>query len=321
MANNSLEKVNINHSEQWLLVQGKSAKTPLIIHVQAGPGLPIIPEADAMEKLLHLEENYLVAYWDQRGCGKSYNKTIDPKTINLSQLTDDVIAVTKYLLKKYQKDKAILVGYSIGATLSLMAAAKDSSIFSRIFLVGIDIDMPMANKYTLEFAMNKAKEKNNRKFIKQIIELEKTPIVDTKTFQQRAKILTDLGGIKTGSSYNQLIISTIKNMLFSKAYSLKDILRTIKGMEFCQNALLPELDTLNLFHTITSVHVPVHFIQGKKDGVAPYQMAVKFYEYLQADKKAFTGFENSAHLPQYEEPEKFAKLLKEEIVKEHTRDA
>ncbi|MBI1810939.1 MAG: alpha/beta hydrolase [Nitrospirae bacterium] len=255
MANNSLEKVNINHSEQWLLVQGKSA------------------------------------------------------------------TVTKYLLKKYQKDKAILVGYSIGATLSLMAAAKDSSIFSRIFLVGIDIDMPMANKYTLEFAMNKAKEKNNRKFIKQIIELEKTPIVDTKTFQQRAKILTDLGGIKTGSSYNQLIISTIKNMLFSKAYSLKDILRTIKGMEFCQNALLPELDTLNLFHTITSVHVPVHFIQGKKDGVAPYQMAVKFYEYLQADKKAFTGFENSAHLPQYEEPEKFAKLLKEEIVKEHTRDA
>jgi pimeloyl-ACP methyl ester carboxylesterase len=314
MVINNLEKININNSGQWLLVRGKSIDVPLIIHVQAGPGLPGIPEANAIEKILHLEDNYLVTYWDQRGCGKSFNKTIDPKTINLSQLTDDIISCTKYLSKKYKKNKAILIGYSIGATTSLMAAAKDDSIFNQIFLVGIDIDIPTANKYALEFAMNKANERNNKKFIKEVIELEKTPIVDTKKFQQRAKLLTDLGGIKTGSSYNQLLMSTIKNMFFSKSYSLKDILRTTKGMEFCQNALLPELDTLNLFHKITSVHVPVHFIQGKQDGVTPYQTAIKFYEYLQADKKTFTTFENSAHMPQYEESEKFAKLLKEKIV-------
>src|SRR4029453_17381199 len=66
----SLEKVVINDSEQWILVRGKSSKAPLILHVQAGPGLPIIPEARAMEKKLNLETDYLVAYWDQRACGK-----------------------------------------------------------------------------------------------------------------------------------------------------------------------------------------------------------------------------------------------------------
>jgi pimeloyl-ACP methyl ester carboxylesterase len=312
MATNSLEKVNINNSEQWILVRGK-INAPLIIHVQAGPGLPIIPEANAMEKLFHLEDNYLVAYWDQRACGKSFHKNIDPKTINLSQLSDDVIACTQYLLQKYKKDKAILAGYSIGATISLLAAGKDSSLFSQLFLVGIDIDIPFANKYALEFAMDKAQILNNKKMVKKVIELGKAPITGAKKFQERAKLLADLGGVKTGSSYNQLLVSTIKNMFLSKAYRLKDISKTIKGMEFCQNALLPEMNTLNLFHKITKVRVPVHFAQGKLDSVAPYQTAVKFYEYLQADKKTFTSFENSAHIPHYEEPDKFVKLLKETI--------
>ena len=45
----------VNGSEQWILVRGKSSDAPLIIHVQAGPGFPMIPEAHAMEKNLHLE--------------------------------------------------------------------------------------------------------------------------------------------------------------------------------------------------------------------------------------------------------------------------
>src|ERR1035437_27553 len=167
---------------------------------------------------MHLEDDFLVAYWDQRACGKSFNKNIDPKTINLSQLTDDVISCTKYLLKEYKKDKAIIVGYSIGASISLMAASKDRSLFDCLFLVGIDIDIPTANKYALGFAMAKAKEKNNNKLLKQAVDFSKVSTTNTKLFQKRAKLLTDLGGIKTGSSYNQLLIATVSNMLFSKAY-------------------------------------------------------------------------------------------------------
>ena len=313
MAFNSLEKIMINNSGQWLLVRGKSTNNPLILHVQAGPGLPMIPEAGTMEKLLHLENNYLVAYWDQRACGKSFSKKTDPGAINFSQLTDDIICCTKYLLKKYKKEKAIIAGYSIGATLALMAAAKDKDIFDRLFLVGMDIDVPTANKYAIEFVISKAKEKNNATLLKQAIDLSNISITNARQFQKRAKLLADLGGIKKGSSYNQVLISIISNMIFSKAYRLIDIPKTIKGMEYCQDALLPEFDTLNLFDRIKSIEVPVHFIHGKQDGVVPYQTAVKYYEYLQADKKTFTGFDNSAHMPHYEEPGKFAKLLRDTI--------
>jgi pimeloyl-ACP methyl ester carboxylesterase len=310
---NTLEKVMINDSDQWVLVRGKSSEAPLIIHVQAGPGFPMIPEAHAMEKNLHLENDYLVAYWDQRACGKSFTKETDPKTINFSQLTDDVISCSKYLLKKYQKLKAIIIGYSMGATLGLMAASKDKSLFDRLFLVGMDIDLPTANKYAIEFAMSKANEKNKGVLLKQAIDLYKIPINKAKQFQKRAKLLTNLGGVKRGTSYNQLLMATISNMISSKAYRLSDIPKAIKGMEFCQNALLEEFNTVNLFQRIEGVDVPVHFIQGKQDGVAPYQTAVEYYKYLHAATKTFTGFDNSAHMPHYDEPEKFARLLRDTI--------
>jgi len=310
---NSLNKIPINGVEQWVLVRGQKADSPLIIHVQAGPGLPMIPEAGSLEKLLHLEQEYLVAYWDQRGCGKSFSKGLDPGTINFAQMVDDLICCTRYLLEKYNKKNAILIGYSIGAAISLMAAMKEKQLFSQLFLVGIDIDLPKANAYALDFIAKKAQETGNGRWAKQADELGLKPIEETKAFQTRAKLLTNLGGINTKTSYNRLLFTTIKNMLCSSAYTLSDIPKTIKGMEFCQNAILPELNALNLFNSIEEIEVPVHFVQGKKDGIAPFQTAVDYYEYLQAPVKSFTAFEQSAHMPHYEEPDKFAALIKNKV--------
>jgi len=313
MAINILEAININESKQWILVRGTSLNAPLIIHIQAGPGLPMIPEARAMERNLHLENGYLVAYWDQRACGKSFTKNTDPKTLNFSQLTDDVICCTKYLLQKYRKEKAIVIGYSQGAMLALMAASKNKTIFHRLFLVGTDIDLPTANKYAIEYAMEGATEKNKRAQFRRAIDLNNIPINNAKLFQKRAKVLTNLGGVKRNTSYNQLVLEAIVHMISSKAYRLNDILKTIKGMEFCQDALLAEFNTLNLFQKINAIDVPVHFVHGKYDAVSPFETATKYFKYLKADEKTFSSFDHSAHMPHYDEPEKFSKLLRDTI--------
>jgi pimeloyl-ACP methyl ester carboxylesterase len=194
-----------------------------------------------------------------------------------------------------------------------MAAMEESQLFSHLFLVGIDIDLPKANDYALDFLATKAKESGKSKWIKQVDDLHLAPIIETKAFQKRAKLLTDMGGINTKASYNGLVLASVKNMLCSREYKLSDIPKTINGMEFCQNALLPELNTLNLFDKVGKVSMPVHFIQGKKDGLAPFQIAVDYFNYLQAPAKSFTSFEESAHMPHYEEPGKFAGIIREKL--------
>ena len=303
------EKIEVNDSYQWVLVRGKNTDAPLLIHVQAGPGLPMISEADKMEKLLHLEEHFLVAYWDQRGCGLSYNKNIPAESINLAQMADDIIACTKLLLKKYNKSKAVIAGYSIGATATLMAAAKDSSLFSVLFLAGTDVDIPFANKHMSEFAMEKAVARKNKKWIKKIIELKSRPIVESKRFQERAGIIGNLGGVQTGTTYSRLVLGAVKNMLFSKYYGVSGLIKTMTGMAFCQNSFLPSMNHLNLIQNVSKTHVPVHFIQEKLDAVAPAEKGKQFYEHLDAPNKSFSLFENSAHVPQYEESEKFSNII------------
>lgn len=304
-----LEKLTINNSTQWVLVRGKNIDAPLLIHVQQGPGLPMISEANATENKLHLENDFLVAYWDQRGCGLSYSKDIAPETITLTQMADDVVTCTKYLLKKYNKDKAVIVSYSIGATVSVMAAAKDSSIFSAIVAAGIDVDIPYANKFALDFAMDKALEKNDKKLVQKINELKLSPIIESQRFQKRAEILTNLGGIRAGASFNSMALSTAKNMLFSKYYGIGGLMKSIKGISLCQNALMSEINSLNLFQTIKKVSIPVHFAQGSLDAVAPLSKSREFYEQLDAPNKTFTVFEKSAHMLQYDEPAKFSNLI------------
>lgn len=303
------EKINVNNSLQWVLIRGKNIDAPLLIHVQQGPGLPMISEADEMEKRLHLEDHFLVAYWDQRGCGKSFSKDTPRETMSLAQMADDLIACTKWLLDKFNKDKAVVTGYSIGATAALLAAHKNSSIFSRLFVTGIDVDIPYADQYALEFAMNKAIAANNSKLIKKITGLKRRPIVESKIFQQRTKILVNMGGINTTTTYNKMLWNTLKNLLCSKYYSIGEVLNTMKAMEFCQNALLPELSSLNLFTEVKKISVPVHFIQGSLDAIAPPARGRAFFEQLQSEGKTFTAFDKSAHMPQYEEPVKFSKLV------------
>ena len=313
MQTNILEKVSINNSGQWLLVRGKNSNNPLILQIQAGPGLPMISEANMMEKMLGLEEDFLVAYWDQRGCGKSFDKKENLSSMNLDQLSEDLISCVKYLLKKYKKDNIILIGYSLGATISLLAAQKTPYLFSNIFLTGVDIDIPTANNFAMEFILDKAGEEKNKRWMKEGLQLKGVEINNAKLFQKRAKLFSNMGGIISGKSYNSIFFLTLKNMLFSREYQLKDILRTVQGMEFCQNALLPEINRMNLFEKVKMIEVPLHFIQGGKDPVAPIFVTRKYFDFLNCKSKSFTEFKEGGHLPHMEDPKRFAELIRTRI--------
>src|ERR1700679_3095569 len=73
---------------QWVLLRGNPLAGRVLLIVQQGPGLPLIHEADAIERRLRMEPHVLVAYWDQRGTGRSCGA--DVATLDLAQLVSDV---------------------------------------------------------------------------------------------------------------------------------------------------------------------------------------------------------------------------------------
>jgi pimeloyl-ACP methyl ester carboxylesterase len=77
---------------QWLLGRGRRAESPILLKLHGGPG-----QAEMATARLNglLEDDFVVAEWDQRGLGKS-GAAIQPATaMNVSQLVDDTIELTR----------------------------------------------------------------------------------------------------------------------------------------------------------------------------------------------------------------------------------
>lgn len=306
----TLMRIPVNNSVQWVRIRGNNGKAPLLLHVQAGPGLPIIPESETMERLFHLEEHYLVAYWDQRGCGKSYSSGVDADTISLHQLSKDLISCSEQLLHRYGKQRLTVVGYSIGATIAIIASLEQKSLFECIYAVATDVDIKSANSMALDWAFGRtATMRRMRKLRRKIDSFRGLPMLSAKPFQARARILTDLGGMMVGVGYSRLTRTFVRNLVRSKSYRIIDVMRTIRGLSFCQNALLPDLDTLNLFTSAPTIAVRIHFIHGRHDAVSPHDLARAYYQMVRAEQKSFTTFEHAAHMAHYDEPDKFSALV------------
>jgi pimeloyl-ACP methyl ester carboxylesterase len=90
-------------------------------------------------------------------------------------------------------------------------------------------------------------------------------------------------------------------------------------MKFTRNYLWDAIMKTNLFKAIPSQQIPVYIMQGTSDYETSYVIAKEYFDSLQAPVKKFYSFENSAHSPIFEEPEKFDRIL-QEILLEQLKD-
>jgi pimeloyl-ACP methyl ester carboxylesterase len=66
---------------------------------------------------------------------------------------------------------------------------------------------------------------------------------------------------------------------------------------------------MDLIRTLPRLEVPVIMMQGRLDQVAPGEATQRFASSLDAPSKGLVWFENSAHTPHLEEPDKFRDVL------------
>jgi len=80
--------LDVNGSTQRIRMCATRTGLPPLVIVQAGPGLPVLNEVTKFQKRLRLEQQFLVAYWEQRGCGAA--SRADAMSASLQQQVDDL---------------------------------------------------------------------------------------------------------------------------------------------------------------------------------------------------------------------------------------
>jgi len=307
----TLEAVRIGDTTQWIRVRGTDESNPVLLLMQQGPGLPIINETRGFARLLGLEKDFTVVYWDQRGTGlssRSLRKSSNGFDIGAAQMVDDTVSMLELLHRRFG-GKTIVAGFSFGATFAAQAVVRRPDLVAALVATGMDIDVPFAEKHTYDFVLDTARRRGNRRAIRQLERIGRPPHLDAKQFSTRARWAADFGGVTADATFGTVLRALVGSLLRSPDYSIVDVIRTVRGVTVSQAALLPELASTDLVRTMPRLEVPIVMAQGRLDQVAPAEPAQRFYDALTAPRKQLVWFEKSAHTPQYDEPDKFRDLL------------
>jgi len=301
----TLEQFDLGGGPQWALVRGQSRTSPVLLLVQAGPGFPMIHEAQVMERQLHLEQDFRVVYWDQRGTGRSV-KAGDSGAMTVETLVADVGKMVRALCERLKVPRVDTVGFSIGASLALLACAGDTLPVRSLTCVGPDVDLLESERFALAFALAEAGRRNHRRALKQLGALGSPPHTDVKTFMTRVKWVSNFGGVHRRKSFGALFRATLARLWTSPHYSVGEMLGALKGMTATQKRLLPAFEGFNLLTRPLPARTPVAIFQGRHDAAAPPRLAAVLADHLSA---RLVWFEDSAHTPHDEEPGRFREEL------------
>lgn len=310
------ETVNINGLNQRIIIRGRDTTKPVLLYLHGGPGDPEFPFVHYFNPVI--ENMFVVCYWDQRGAGLSYAKNIPPQTMTLSQFVDDAGKVSEYLIHRFKREKIFLLGHSWGTMLGSFTINKYPGYYYAFISVGQVGDQERSERISYDFVLSKARELKDRKAIKALEKIGPPPYSDPdealkKMIVERKYVIRYGGAVKKGNFYPE----AIKPLIYCREYRLSDKFNYLKGMEFTKKYLWDTIMKTNLFRALPSQKIPIYILQGTSDYETTYSISKSYFDSLQAPLKRFYTFENSAHSPIFEEPEKFNSILNE-ILTEQT---
>ncbi|PKV52782.1 pimeloyl-ACP methyl ester carboxylesterase [Aquimarina sp. MAR_2010_214] len=308
--------VIIEGIEQFILVSGQSKSNPLLLILHGGPGTSEMPMFRKYNS--ELEKHFLVVHWDQRSAGKSFSKEIPNSTINVPQMIEDAHQLTRYLKKKFKKEKIFLLGHSWGSFLGINTVFKYPEDYYAYIGTGQIANQLISEQLGYEFVLQKAKEANDIESIDDLNKLGQLTIDDKTPEEIMSWIFKQRGYLgKYGGAMFEMDGAKMMMSAFAESKDLTDYDKEhfMDGSMLSLYKLFPTVLKTDLTTKITELKVPTYFLQGIADYTTSYSEAKKYFGQLKVPQKEFIDFNKSGHNPPFEESEKFNKIMINKVLK------
>jgi len=304
--------ININGVEQGMFIKSMDSSHPVLLYLHGG-----MPDYFLTKKYPTGLENYFtVVWWEQRGSGLSYSADIPPETMTLEQMISDTREMTNYLRKRFKQDRIYLMGHSGGTFIGIQAAARMPELYLAYIGVAQMSFQLKSEMLAQEYMLGKYKESGNKKMIRKLEAAKITTNgIPEAYFALRDPAMHGLG-IGTTHDMKSVITGIILPSLACRDYTVREKINMWRGKSRSGiSSLWNEILLTDLAKQAPSLDIPVYFFHGIYDYTVSCTLAKDYFEKLKAPVKGFYTFEQSAHSPLFEEPEKMRNILQEDVLK------
>jgi pimeloyl-ACP methyl ester carboxylesterase len=296
----SVESIELGGVKQWLFIHGEDRTKPVLLWLHGGPGDPLMPAARPLDA--DLIKHFVVVHWDQRGAGKSYDGGLPPEMLTTERYIADTHDLVQELRQRFNAPKIYLVGHSWGAQLGALTVTRYPELFYAYVAVSQPVSIPQGQRAVYPRLLDQARATGNQEALHELEVLGPPPWSTLESALIFGKWNGFFGGAMRNSTAEQLQAAAEK----SPVYTPEDFEKLGQGQLFSLTAMYTYILQINLFEQAPRLDVPVYFFQGRHDGQAPGELTERYYNSLVASHgKTLVWFEESAHVPMYEEPAKF----------------
>lgn len=302
------DSVIIDGDEQFIRIRAAREGLPVILFLHGGPG--VCDRHLVLGAQSALAEEYTMVCWDQRGSGKSYTPAVKKQQLSVERYVQDARALVELLCARFGQEKIVVAGHSWGTVIGLSLVSRYPERVAAYIGQGQFIDGAENELESYEFCVREAERRGDGRAMKALagIRPEGGRYPSDKAMMVQRNYLSKYGG----GNYKHpagMFRSLLLPLLRSPEYSLRDIPKYAKGGLYLSKALWNDVVAVD-FKGISRLEVPVIVTQGRHDYNTPSDIALRWFEGLEAPFKKWIWFEESAHSPIVEEPEKWGREVR-----------
>jgi pimeloyl-ACP methyl ester carboxylesterase len=302
-----LVDVRIGGHDQSILIRGASAELPVLLYLEGGPGGTGIGRMRNAGEAL--EQEFVVAVWDQRGTGKSYDELDPTSSLTVEQMVDDTLEVTDYLRERFDQSKIYVVGSSWGTTLGVLAVQREPEKFHAYVGTGQMVDQFDTDQLMYAESLTDAEARGDDAAAEKLRDLGPPPYDDTLDYPLALSSNPTWTDFEHGDDYDKA--AEYPASLFVEEYTLVEQLRGMGAIAETFDVVYPQLRDTDLRVQVPRLEVPVFVVEGKHEASGRSTLAREWFELLAAPDKEYAVFDHSGHTPPYDEPGHFAAYMRD----------
>ncbi|MGN7200800.1 alpha/beta fold hydrolase [Arthrobacter sp. SAFR-044] len=301
------EKVQLNGSEQWILVRGQNTSNPVLLNLgMGGPGGGGFFNA---QELRALEDQFTVVSWDEPGTGKSYGAA-PISDLNKERYVNDAVALTNLLRERFDQQKIFIYGVSWSSIVGIWLVQEHPELYHAFVSTGQMVNTTQNDRMGYQLALQHLDDQGDTGRAEELRRNGPPPYRGDNVASPYIAYLDVLNEMM-GSLRFSVAVPLIP--FFVPEYGYLDKINHTRGVTESFNAVYPQLENLDFRQQALELDVPVYFFVGRHDINAMASLVEDYYNALSAPGKQLILLEGGHGLGSAENQDVFYDAMRKQV--------